>query len=184
MGKRLIFLTGGTFNRRQIVNYNKNTRPTSQKVRLAVFNMLFSLSGIGLDLFSGSGAYAFESLSRGISFMYINDMDYLSIKSINENAKSLDIGDKIHVTKLSYMDALKYYENNDITFDVVFVDPPYDFNDEQIKEILEHLNKTQKKGLKIIVERNNNTSPLSVCGLNLLTNKSYGSKRILIYQKD
>ncbi len=183
MDKEYIYLTGGIYNRRKIVNYSLKTRPTSQKVRLAVFNMLYNISGIGLDLFAGSGAYAFEALSRGASLMYINDNNGLAIKSINENAKTLDVIEKVKITKYSYMDALKYYNDNNIMFDYVFIDPPYDFTDEAIIEILNYLNKTQKKGLKVVLERNNNSSLLNVCGFNLLTNKAYGSKKIFIYQK-
>lgn len=184
MDKKDIYLTGGQFNRRKIVSYSNKTRPTSQKVRLAVFNQLFKVYGTGLDLFAGSGAYSFEALSRGIDFMYINDFDYLSIKAIKENAKTLDVLNKVEITKLNYKRALEYYEENNIKFDFCFIDPPYDFTDAELTNILNWLNKTQKKDLKVVVERNSASSPLIIPGLNLSSTKTYGTKNIFVYLKE
>lgn len=183
MDKKIIYLTGGKFNRRKLISYSKKTRPTSQKVRLAVFNSLFNISGNSLDLFAGSGAYTFEALSRGLNYAYLNDDNYLAIKSIKENANSLNVADQIEVTRLDYMKALNYYEENNILFDVVFIDPPFNFNEEELLKIFDHLNKTQKKGLRVVVETTSSSSPLNVYNFDLIFNKQYGSKRVFIYQK-
>lgn len=183
MDRKVVYLTGGKFKRRKIVNYSNKTRPTSQKVRLAVFNTLFSVKGTSLDLFAGSGAYSFEALSRGLSFSYLNDSDHQAIKAIKENSKILEVEDKVEVTRLDYLKALKYYQANNILFDLVFLDPPYGFLDETLIEILKHLVKTQKKGLKIVVERTTPSSPLIINGLILISHKKYGNKKIFIYEK-
>lgn len=183
MDKKLIYLTGGEFNQRKIISYSNKTRPTSQKVRLAVFNMLFKIDGVVLDLFAGSGAYAFEALSRGASFAYINDVDNLSVKAIKENAKNLNVLNRVEITKLDYLKALEYYKEKGIFFDLVFIDPPYDFSDEDLLVIIETLNKTQKKGLRVILERTSSSSLLNVKSLELTSNKKYGNKNVFIYQK-
>lgn len=182
--KKTIYLTGGEFNRRQIVSYSQKTRPTSQKVRLAVFNSLFSVEGVSLDLFAGSGAYSFEALSRGLSFSYLNDIDFLAIKSIKENIKTLQVEAKVKVTSFDYLKALEYYQLNNILFDLVFIDPPYEFTDEALLDVLHLLVKTQKKGVRIVIERTNLSSPLVINGLTLIFNKRYGHKKIFIYKKD
>lgn len=183
MDKKIIYLTGGKFNRRKINSYSSKTRPTSQMVRLAVFNMLYDVHGVGLDLFCGSGSYAFEALSRGLSFVYLNDNNYNAIKSANDNAKILEVEDQVKITKDDYLKALKYYEVNNILFDLCFIDPPFDFSDQELLNILKWLNKTQKKDLRVVVERNIASSPLVIQGLKLLNHKTYGNKQIFIYQK-
>lgn len=183
MDKKTIYLTGGKFNRRKINSYSSKTRPTSQMVRLAVFNILYEVHGVGLDLFCGSGSYAFEALSRGLSFAYLNDNDYNAVKSAKDNAKILEVENQTKITKDDYLNALKYYEENNILFDICFIDPPFNFSDEKLFYILNWLNKTQKKDLRIVVERNNLSSPLVIPGLKLLSCKTYGNKQIFIYQK-
>lgn len=183
MDKKIIYLTGGTFNRRKIISYSNNTRPTSQKVRLAVFNSLFLIEGIGLDLFSGSGAYAFEALSRGLEFCYINDNDNLAIKSITENVNTLKVTDQVKITKQPFLKALNYYETTKVNFDLVFIDPPYDFSEDSLLEIFTWLNNTQKKGLRVVLERTSSKGPLNIDGFKLVFDKKYGSQKIFIYQK-
>lgn len=184
MDKKLIYLTGGKFNRRKLISYSNKTRPTSQKVRLAVFNSLYNIDGIVLDLFSGSGAYAFEALSRGAEYAYINDLDPLALKSLIENIKTLNIENDVKLTKLNYLKALDYYKENNIIFDLAFIDPPYKFTDLDLLEVFNWLNKTQKKGLRIVLERTSSASQLNINGLTLIFDKKYGSKRVFIYQKD
>jgi|SRR5690554_656038 len=184
MDKKLLYLTGGKFNRRKLISYSNKTRPTPQKVRLAVFNSLYNIDGIVLDLFAGSGSYAFEALSRGAEYAYINDLDHLALKSIKENIKALNIESLVKVTKLNYLKALDYYEQNNIYFNLAFIDPPYIFTDIELLDIFNWLNKTQKKGLRIVLERTSSSSPLNVNGLTLIFDKKYGNKRVFIYQKD
>lgn len=183
MDKKIIYLTGGKFNRRKIYSYSSKTKPTSQKIRLAVFNILYEVHGVGLDLFCGSGSYAFEGLSRDLSFVYLNDNNYNAVKAANENAKILEVEDQVKITKYDYLKALKYYGENNILFDICFLDPPFDFSNEELLEVLKWLNKTQKKDLRVVVERNSSSSPLVIQGLKLVSNKTYGSKQIFVYQK-
>ena len=144
--------------------------------------MLFKIDGVVLDLFAGSGAYAFEALSRGASFAYINDVDNLSVKAIKENAKNLNVLNRVEITKLDYLKALEYYKEKGIFFDLVFIDPPYDFSDEDLLVNIETL-KTQKKGLRVVLERTSSSSLLNVKSLELTSNKKYGNKNVFIYQK-
>lgn len=182
MKKLILKLTGGKFNRRSIVSYSSKTKPSSQLVREAVFNSLGPLKGVALDLFAGSGAYGFEALSRGASFVYFNDSDYNSIRSLKENAASLVVSDKIIITQLDYQKALDYYFSKAIFFDYCFIDPPYEFSDSIIEEILVQLLANQKKGLKIVLERKRLTNSFDLPGLKLLKTGKYGAKSIFIYQ--
>ena len=90
---------------------------------------------------------------------------------------------RVEITKLDYLKALEYYKEKGIFFDLVFIDPPYDFSDEDLLVIIETLNKTQKKGLRVVLERTSSSSLLNVKSLELTSNKKYGNKNVFIYQK-
>lgn len=182
MKKVSLKLTGGIFNNRMIVSYSEHTRPTSQMVRQAVFNMLHNVGGVVLDLFAGSGAYGFEALSRGASFAHLNDVNKDAIRSIKENIKALNVDDQTKLTKMDYKDALTYYTDKEITFDYVFLDPPYDMKDEAIYEIMNTLKK-QKTPITIIIERNSKDRPLDVKDYECIKDRKYGLKHIYIYKK-
>ena len=106
------------------------TRPTSDRVREAVFNILthgapaLDLEGLRvLDLFAGSGAMGLEALSRGAAFGLFVDNDYAARAAIRRNIEALSLAG---VTKILRRDALNLGEAGRLgVFDVVFADPPY-----------------------------------------------------------
>lgn len=179
-----IAITGGTLRGRKIVSYSAATRPTAQNVKIAVFNMLFNVYGVGLDLFSGSGAYGIEGLSRGLDKAYFNDSDHDAFRSLKENIESLDLTSKAVISNSDYKAALNYYQNQQIVFNVIFLDPPYELSDSVFLEIFTWASNTQPKGLKVVVERDKNKKILEIPGFSLIKNKQYGIKQITIYEKD
>ena len=123
------------------------TRETSDMVRGACFNVLHDIHDkMVLDLFAGSGAYALEALSRGAKHAYIIDHNKTAIKIINENVNHLKIKDK---TTIIYQDALTFLKGNHVTFDLVFLDPPYE---RQIDDILAVLAVNLSKNGAIVYE--------------------------------
>ncbi len=172
-----LYLTGGIHNRRKLISLSSKTRPTSQMVRVAVFNMIEVSDKIILDLFSGSGLYGFESLSRGAKLCYFNDLDNEAYKSIKENAKVLKEENKSKITKLDYKEFLRLHK--DIKFDYIFIDPPYDFTDEAIKDLLDKLSVYDAT---LIFERNKTSKIITHDKYEIIKDKTYGIKRILIYK--
>ncbi|WP_083845613.1 16S rRNA (guanine(966)-N(2))-methyltransferase RsmD [Desulfosporosinus acidiphilus] len=101
------------------------TRPTSDKVKGAIFNVLGDRvqDARVLDLFSGTGNLAFEALSRGAREAVLVEKSHNAHNVIRENMDRLGIGSK---TKVLLVDAFKYLENNpDEVFNLIFLDPPY-----------------------------------------------------------
>ncbi len=103
-------------------------RPTSDKVREAIFNILgaeFHYKNI-LDLFAGTGAMGIESLSRGAEEVTFIDKDASAIKVINKNLNVCGFEDKADVIKL---DVIKVLQSSVFSlnkkFDLIFIDPPY-----------------------------------------------------------
>ena len=180
----VITVTGGYLRGRKIVSYSNSTRPTAQNVKIAVFNMLFHVNGIGLDLFAGSGAYGIEGISRGLDKVYFNDFNKDAFQSIKENIQSLDLLQKSFLSNSDYQSALKYYQKEQIKFDIVFLDPPYELTDDIFLGIFRWFNEIQESGLKVVVERDKGKAVLEMPGFTLIKNKQYGIKQITIYEKD
>ncbi len=118
-------ITGKHRGRKLISPKHEGVRPTSDRVKESVFNILADkLNGsVVLDLFAGSGSLGFEALSRGASEVYFVDNNKDSIKVISENAKMLNENPKIILADHNVA-LLKFYKQK-IKFDIIFIDPPY-----------------------------------------------------------
>lgn len=117
-GKRL-----ATFDGSQI-------RPTSDRVREALFSMLFSRLGTFagrrvLDLYAGSGALGLEALSRGACHATLIDDGSQAASLIEHNASTCQLQDRISLIRGQVLDKLTLTQNR-APFDLIFVDPPYD----------------------------------------------------------
>jgi 16S rRNA (guanine(966)-N(2))-methyltransferase RsmD len=107
-----------------------DTRPTLDRVKEALFSKInYELQdAVILDLFSGSGALALESLSRGAKKAYVCDNSFKAIKIINQNIMKTKSQDKTVVIQKDFMNALEKLKNENIKFDIIFLDPPYKTN--------------------------------------------------------
>ena len=105
---------------------NLPVRPTTDKAKEALFNIinnLYHFNGINvLDLFSGTGNISFEFGSRGTENITAVDAHFGCIKYINTTSKELDLN--INTIK---SDVFKYLEKSISKFDIIFADPPYEF---------------------------------------------------------
>ena len=118
------------------------TRPTSDKVKEAIFSMIqFEIEGRRvLDLFGGSGQLALEALSRGAAKATIIDESREAVNVIINNAKHAKLYDRCRISAISYAAFLKSFSDVE-KFNIVFLDPPY--NTELLHD-----------SLKLISERN------------------------------
>ena len=102
------------------------TRPTSDRVRESIFNMLFSLNATDdssvLDLYAGCGALGIEALSRGAAKCVFVEQDRRAIDCIRGNLETLGYSDRATVVQA---DVLDWVGQNTTSFDLVLADPPY-----------------------------------------------------------
>lgn len=103
----------------------KNTRPTSDRVKEALFGILHfkCVDALVLDLFSGSGSLGIEAISRGAQKVYFNDQDPAAAQLIRKNIQKLGFEEKAQVFSLPYQEAIN--RTSQIKFDIVLLDPPY-----------------------------------------------------------
>ncbi|MGX7328354.1 16S rRNA (guanine(966)-N(2))-methyltransferase RsmD [Enterococcus bulliens] len=161
-----------------------NTRPTTDKVKGAIFNMIgpYFDGGLVLDLFSGSGGLAIEAVSRGMDHAYCVDRHYPAVKVINENIAITKEVEKFTVWKMDAKRALKQAEESQILFDLILLDPPY-AKQEIIKQMEQFLTLgLVRNGSRIVCETDRNVQlPKEIMGYRLLRHQEYGTTAIDIY---
>ncbi|MGG0667140.1 16S rRNA (guanine(966)-N(2))-methyltransferase RsmD [Lederbergia citrisecunda] len=102
------------------------TRPTSDKVKESIFNMIgpYFDGGIAVELFGGSGSLSIESLSRGVDEAYIFEKNPKACSIIRENIEKCRFTDQVHVIRNDARNAVRAMPA-DIQIDLLFIDPPY-----------------------------------------------------------
>lgn len=117
-------ITGSAKGRQLITLEGEDIRPTSAKVKGAIFNSIqFDIEGRNvLDLFAGAGQLGIEALSRGARKAVFVDLSRESIKVVNENLEHCQLKDNATVFN---GDGLSYLKTTREKFDIVFIDPPY-----------------------------------------------------------
>ena len=103
----------------------RDIRPTADRVKESLFNILApEISGANvLDLFCGSGGVGLEALSRGADYVVFNDMSKDSLAVLRKNCAALRVNPKIY-----NLDFRELLSSLDVTFDIIYIDPPYKSN--------------------------------------------------------
>lgn len=166
------------------LNSNKNfeTRPTEDRIKESVFNILGNVSdSLVLDLFSGTGNIALEFLSRGAKEVYLVDNNKDAINVIRKNVEKVNLpGCK--VIKSDYLKALE--DLKDIKFNYIYIDPPY-----QEKDIYESTlaniakNNTFKESL-VLVEADKNMQLENLSLFKILDQRTYRSTVIYFLKEE
>ncbi|WP_369833166.1 16S rRNA (guanine(966)-N(2))-methyltransferase RsmD [Companilactobacillus pabuli] len=160
-----------------------NTRPTSAKVKEAVFSMLspYMVDGNALDLFAGTGSLGIEAVSRGYETAYLVDKAYKAINTIKENVEKTREEDSFEVIKSSATEALKKFEDEKIKFDLVFLDPPYrmKITEQIISDLV--ANDLLNDGA-IIVDETDYDIDLELEQIELIKEKKYKDTKVAMYR--
>lgn len=178
----------GTAKRLQLKTVKgDNTRPTTDRIKETLFNMLQNdIEGCRfLDLFSGSGAIGIEALSRGAKETVFVENNKEAINCIKENLIFTKLVNSGIVMSYDVMTAISMLEGRNAKFDIVFMDSPY--NKEIEKEVLDRLKQSEiiDSDTMIIVEASLNTSfsYLRDMGYELFKEKKYKTnKHMFIYK--
>ncbi len=155
------------------------THPMSESVRGALFNILGDISGkTVLDPFGGTGAIAFESISRGAAEAVIIERDRAAAKIIAENIA--DLGLQSQVTIVSANCRMWSENNQDKQFDLVIADPPYhDLQLSTVSLLIRHL---KPKGLMVLSHSGRGGQVPAVNGVVVVDNRSYGDAALSFFQ--
>ena len=160
------------------------TRPTMDRVKESLFGMIQNYvdDSVVLDLFSGSGNLSIEALSEGAKYAYSVDSNYKAIKTIKKNIDTINITD-IDVLNMDYIEALKYFNNKDINFDIIFLDPPYKTNYiEKSIELIDKYDLLKDDGI-IVCESDSLDKIIYTEKYKSVKDKKYGDKYIVLLKK-
>ncbi|MOA16569.1 Ribosomal RNA small subunit methyltransferase D [compost metagenome] len=104
-----------------------NTRPTTDKVKEAIFSMIgpYFDGGMALDLFAGTGGLGIEAWSRGVERSVFVDREKISIDTIRQNVEIARMGSAAEIYRNDAERALKALAKREQRFRLVFLDPPY-----------------------------------------------------------
>ena len=176
----------GKYKGKRINGYDiDGTRPTMDRVKESIFGTIQNyISGsVVLDLFAGSGNLGIEALSNGASKGYFVDNNMKAIAVIKQNMKEIGIEENICILNMDYKKALHYFSDNDIKFNIIFIDPPYKMKVGQ--EIISYIvdnNMLLEDGI-IVMECQENSFIVLEKKLDLIKKKKYGDKKVYIFQK-
>lgn len=182
-------IVGGRYRGRTLIGpKSDSTRPTSDRVRESIFNILaHGIEGLEmdgarvLDLFAGTGALGLEALSRGAKFCQFVDDDASARAVIRDNADALGA---IGLCKIWRRDATRLGPcGPQSPFDLVFADPPYNrgIGEACLESLLE--GGWLRDGAIILLEESEGAELAPVAGLELIDQRSYGDTTIRFYRK-
>ncbi len=158
----------------------KALRPTTDKIKEAVFSMLYEriVGARFLDLFAGVGNVGFEALSRGAAEVWFIDREP---SFIFKNAKELGCLDSVKIYKNFVDKAIKIMAGHGEKFDIIFIDPPYDTDllEDSLNKLF-HFDILSSSGCLVIETDKNKTIKTD---LKLVKEKVYGQTKIIFLEK-
>lgn len=157
----------------------RDTRPTADRVREALFSILGDVSDLSvLDLFAGSGALGIEALSRGAAEATFVDSGHSAVTAIRRNLDALGL-----VADVQRRDALAFLgERRGAPFGLVFVDPPYSSATRLAAPLAERLPPVLTEDALIVTESHKRT-PLEL-PFALVRERTYGDTRIAVHRHE
>lgn len=175
-------IISGHFHGRKL-NLPPNARPTQNRARIALFNMLesglfdFNREFAVWDAFAGSGAFGIECLSRYAGArLTFTDTDAQSIKTVRNNLKMLNVDAIASVIQADAMSSLRRFG---MLADLVFVDPPYDAHNTGAA-FVRKLGVVARPGTIVVWEQDSATPHTPDENWDVLRDKKYGRARFLI----
>ncbi|GGM20057.1 16S rRNA (guanine(966)-N(2))-methyltransferase RsmD [Dactylosporangium sucinum] len=182
-------IVAGTLGgRRLVVPAGQGTRPTSDRVREALFSTLDHIADLDgarfADLFAGSGAVGLEACSRGAAHVLLAEADARAARIAQGNIASLGVGQRVRLVADKVERLLAGAPEE--PYDVVFLDPPYAMADARVHEILRALVERWLAGdAVVVVERSSRGAPTAWPeGLRQHAERRYGETTLWYARRD
>ena len=181
-------IISGKFKGKKInLPIDKKTRPLRDLVKESLFNVIEHSNKINiniknsviLDLFSGSGSFGLEALSRGAKKCLFVENYTNAFISLNENIKKLKCHESCLLIKLDCFEFIENLQKNELKLDIIFLDPPY--KEEKINFLIEKIlkiNILNKSGI-IIIHRHRKDNIRITEKMNVIDLRLYGVSKII-----
>jgi 16S rRNA (guanine966-N2)-methyltransferase len=177
-GKGLRIISGTLRGKNLHPFRGEGIRPTSDRTREAIFNILshrIVFGAVVLDLFAGSGALGIEALSRGADAATFIDKEPAAVSLLRKNLRSCRLEERARIISWDIEQNLNCLQSHDRRYNLIFLDPPYHRN--LVFPALMHLKKshTLKPGACLVLEHGNaDHLPLPMADFDLLDQRRYG----------
>ena len=179
-------ISGKFKGKKLLLPKNKKTRPLKDLVKVSIFNLLDHSNIVGkklenssvLDLFSGTGSFGLECLSRGSKSVYFFENYSEVVKILEKNLSSFANKDNFKVFKYNCFEFFNSKKKIDKKFDVVFLDPPY--KEERINQLIEQIlekNILNNKSI-IIIHRHKKDKIEITKKVKILDTRNYGNSKV------
>lgn len=160
------------------------TRPTTDKVKEAVFSMIgpYFEGGVAIDLFAGTGGLGIEALSRGMDRAIFTDCERKSVEIVRENLRITGLEQQAEVYRNDAFRALKALAKRNVQADLIFLDPPYRL--EIIEELLLKIGEYRlaREGAVAVAEQDaSRLLPERIGSFERLRRSDYGETAIHLY---
>ena len=180
-------ISGNFKGKKLFLPKDKNTRPLKDIVKESIFNLINHSRKINLnikdslvlDLFSGTGSFGIECLSRGSKNVIFFENYNEAIKILEKNLKSLKNVNNYKIYKQNFFNFFSSENYFDLNFDLIFIDPPY--KEKRINEIIEKIleKKLLNKNGILIIHRHKKDNINITEKLRIIEDRNYGISRIL-----
>lgn len=159
-------------------------RPTKDRVREAVFSMIAEMvpGRDVLDVFSGSGAYGLEALSRGAKSCVFIEKDPECVSILNENISLLEEEERSHTMTMDASGAIKHLGEKSGKFDLIFSDAPYNLNiNKKLLIMIYQYDILKPTGTLVIEHSSQEELPEREGDVSIYKQKTYGDTTISIF---
>ena len=179
-------IVAGTHRGRPLVGpKGPGLRPTADRVRESLFNLLgqFFEGGEVLDLYAGTGALAFEALSRGMHRAVLVDTGAEAARLVTENARALGMDGTIELLRMPVARAVSRLAEEGRRFALVFADPPY--AEKVVEEVVRVVGEGRllAEGGTLVVEHGRReVPPDTVAGLQRTDSRRFGDTVVSLYR--
>lgn len=160
------------------------TRPTTDKVKEAIFSMIgpYFAGGTVLDLFAGTVGLGIEALSRGADGAIFIDMDWKAVEIVRENLKTAGFEEKAEVYKNDASRALKALMKRELRFDLVFLDPPYRLKHaDQLMLTMQDFGLLNDRAIIVVEHDADHAYPATFGGFSIRRHSVYGETAVTVY---
>jgi len=173
-------IAGTARGRRLVVPKGDTVRPTKDRVKAAMFSALTArdllIDAVVLDLYAGSGALGVEALSRGAASVTFVDSAAAATQAITDNVTRCGFGDRSEIIR---RDARTFLASARTTFDLAFVDPPYDLSDEALRPVVDRLAADLIPGGLVVLERGVRAEPVEPAGWRESWRRTFGDTLVV-----
>ncbi len=174
-------IAGSRKGRRIAAPPGLDTRPTGDRVREAVFNLVGPLDGARvLDLYAGSGAMGLEALSRGAEHATFVERDRVAAATIAKNAETLGLADAVTLRREDVRRVLATDASAGTLYDLVLVDPPYRMRPGLLPDLSRLVPPVVAADGLVVVESEAREEP--ELPLPARTSRRYGSVRVTVFE--